>query len=242
MKMEQIQISADYIQAAKTIKQAILDSRYRAVRHVNKEILTLYYWVGNYVSVNSRAGTWNTNAISTISQLLQQELPGLTGFSETNIKNMRTFYEVWSPVLNRQPLAAEIGNIQIVKELQNRQPAVADLTTDDLECFMNIGFTHHREIIRKTQTLDERLFYIRKCAKEFWSKETLKYHLNENLYAKPKTSICWISSMLKTLILWTKGKLSKALYKMSRTSSWLLAPILPLWATSIGLKWLERSL
>ena len=99
--MEQIQISADYIQAAKTIKQAILDSRYRAVRHVNKEILTLYYWVGNYVSINSRAGTWNTNAIATISQLLQQELPGLTGFSETNIKNMRTFYEVWSPVLKR---------------------------------------------------------------------------------------------------------------------------------------------
>ena len=231
MKMEQIQISADYIQAAKTIKQAILDSRYRAVRHVNKEILTLYYWVGNYVSVNSRAGTWNTNAISTISQLLQQELPGLTGFSETNIKNMRTFYEVWSPVLNRQPLAAEIGNIQIVKELQNRQPAVADLTTDDLECFMNIGFTHHREIIRKTQTLDERLFYIspyircRKCQ----SVVTVDRALDT-------------ACPCKRMILWTKGKLSKALYKMSRTSSWLLAPILPLWATSIGLKWLERSL
>ena len=182
--MEQIKISADYIQAAKTIKQAILDSRYKAVRHVNKEILTLYYWVGNYVSINSRAGTWNTNAIATISQLLQQELPGLTGFSETNIKNMRAFYEAWSPVLNWQLLAADMDNIMIIKELQNRQPAVADLTAEDFECFLNIGFTHHREIIRKTQTLEERLFYIRKCAKEFWSKETLKYHLNENLYAK----------------------------------------------------------
>ena len=182
--MEQIQISADYIQAAKAIKQAILESRYRAVRQVNKEILTLYYWVGNYVSVNSRAGTWNTNAIATISRLLQQELPGLTGFSETNIKNMRTFYEAWNPVLNRQPLVADSGNVLITGELQNRQPMVADLSAEDFECFINIGFTHHREIIRKAQTLDERLFYIRKCAKEFWSKETLKYHLNENLYAK----------------------------------------------------------
>lgn len=182
--MEQIQISADYIQAVKVIKQAILDSRYNAVRHVNKEILTLYYWVGNYVSVNSRAGTWNTNAIATISKLLQQELPGLTGFSETNIKNMRTFYEVWNPVLNWQPLAADMENMLVVNGLTNRQPLAADLTADDLECFMSIGFTHHREIIRKTQTLDERLFYIRKCANEFWSKETLKYHLNENLYAK----------------------------------------------------------
>lgn len=177
----------DYIQAVKAIKNAILESRYRAAKQVNKEILSLYYWVGNYVSVNSRTGAWNTNAIATISKLLQQELPGLTGFSETNIKNMRTFYEVWSPVLNRQPLAADIENSLIVTKLPNRQPLAADLTEDDFECFMSIGFTHHREIIRKTQTLDERLFYIRKCAKEFWSKETLKYHLNENLYAKQGT-------------------------------------------------------
>jgi hypothetical protein len=29
-------------------------------------------------------------------------LPGLRGFSTTNIKNMRIFYEQWSPKLNRQ--------------------------------------------------------------------------------------------------------------------------------------------
>ena len=109
-----MRISADYIQAVKAIKQAILESRYKAVQQVNREILSLYYWVGNYVSVNSRAGTWNTNAIATISKLLQQELPGLTGFSETNIKNMRTFYEEWSPILNWQPLAADMDNSLIV--------------------------------------------------------------------------------------------------------------------------------
>ena len=96
-------------------------------------MLALYYWVGNYVSVHSRIGAWNTNAIATISKMLQQELPGLTGFSETNIKNMRIFYEAWNPVLNRQPLAA-------------------DLSERDFECFLSVGATHHREIIRKTET------------------------------------------------------------------------------------------
>lgn len=84
-----------------------------------------------------------------ISKLLQQELPGLTGFSETNIKNMRIFYEAWSPYLNRQ------------------MPS-ADLYAADYECFLSVGFSSHREIIRKTTTLKERLFYIRRCAKEFW--------------------------------------------------------------------------
>lgn len=131
--MKQTIISSEYIHAVKAIKQAILESRYRAARHVNKEVLALYYWVGNYVSVHSRIDAWNTNAIATISKMLQQELPGLTGFSETNIKNMRIFYEAWNPVLNRQLMSA-------------------DLSERDFECFLSVGFTHHREIIRKTET------------------------------------------------------------------------------------------
>ena len=59
-----------------------------------------------------------------------------------------------------------------------------DLDAYDFECFLSVGFTNHREILRKTFSLEERLFYIRRCAKEFWSKDTLKYHLAENLYKK----------------------------------------------------------
>ena len=119
--------------------------------------------------------------------MLQQELPGLTGFSETNIKNMRIFYEAWRPVLNRQPLAADLDKDLDISMLLNRQLTTADLGETDFEYFLMVGFTHHREIIRNTKTIEERLFYIRKCATEFWSKETLKYHLKENLYSKEGT-------------------------------------------------------
>lgn len=180
-------ITPEYIKAVKDIKQAILESRYRAARHVNKEVLALYYWVGSYVSVHSRVGAWNTNAIGVISKMLQQELPGLTGFSETNIKNMRIFYEAWNPVLNRQPLAADSDKELDISMLLNRQLTTADLGETDFEYFLTVGFTHHREIIRNTKTIEERLFYIRRCATEFWSKETLKYHLKENLYSKEGT-------------------------------------------------------
>lgn len=182
--MEHHQITTGYLQAVKTIKGAILQSRYRAARLVNKEMLALYYWVGNYVSVHSRIDAWNTNAIGVISKMLQQELPGLTGFSETNIKNMRAFYEAWCPYLNRQMPSADLYKSLDVSELPNRQLSAADLEESDFESFLNVGFTNHREIIRGTQTLGERLFYIRRCAKEFWNKETLKYHLKENLYQK----------------------------------------------------------
>ena len=93
--MEQKQITATYAEAVKAIKEAILESRYRAARLVNKEVLALYYAIGGYISVQSRAARWGSNAIGTISELLQQELAGLRGFSETGIKRMRIFYEAW---------------------------------------------------------------------------------------------------------------------------------------------------
>ena len=96
-------INQNYREAVKTIKEAILRSQYRAATSVNKEQLSLYYGIGRYVSKNSRIGFWGKGAIEQISSLLQKELPGLRGFSTSNIKNMRVFYEEWEPVLNRQP-------------------------------------------------------------------------------------------------------------------------------------------
>ena len=87
--MERTQISLDYLQAVKAIKAAILQSQYRAAKSVNREQLALYFSIGKFVSENSREGKWGTNAIESISELLQKELPGLRGFSGTSIKKTR---------------------------------------------------------------------------------------------------------------------------------------------------------
>ena len=84
-----------YTTAAEQIKEAILSSQYTAAKQVNAVQLSLYYGVGRYVSQNTRKGVWGTGAIKAISEQLHKELPGLRGFSERNIKNMRAFYEEW---------------------------------------------------------------------------------------------------------------------------------------------------
>lgn len=154
-------INQNYREAVKTIKEAILRSQYRAATSVNKEQLSLYYGIGRYVSKNSRIGFWGKGAIEQISSLLQKELPGLRGFSTSNIKNMRVFYEEWEPVLNRQPLADEFN----------------------WSDFLSIGFSHHTEIISKAKTLEARLFYIHECATRYWSKYTLRDYLKADLYS-----------------------------------------------------------
>ena len=181
INMEIAHISQEYIQAVKDIKSAILKSRYAAAKQANKELLKLYYFVGGYVSAHSRDGYWGSNAIETIVKGLQQELPGLRGFSARNIKNMRMFYEQWSPYINRQMLPDDLISSYTSTNYEIRQLTTAEFPIDN---FMAVGFTNHVEILSKIKDFDERLFYISQCAHGSWTKDTLKYHIAEDLYHK----------------------------------------------------------
>ena len=185
--MAQVTYSKQYSDAIQAIKQAILQSRYTAARLINREMLALYYAVGEYISFNSRTNTWGTGALEFISQQLQQELPGLRGFSITSLKKMRTFFENWNSIFSNRPSTTDKNTSSLIPE--NITITIRPLTTDelnisDLESFTSIGFTHHYEILLKTSDIEERLFYIRHCATEFWSVEKLRYYLNEKSYFK----------------------------------------------------------
>ena len=132
-----------YGDAVQAIKQAILKSQYEAAKGVNAQQLALYYSIGGYISANTRTGTWGKGAIDAISSRLQEELPGLRGFSATNLRNMRIFFEAWSPedaqgdslVATDESVRVALGNFH--------QAQLMKLQPKDAEAFKNIGFTHH---------------------------------------------------------------------------------------------------
>ena len=82
-------------QAVADIKAAILQGQYEACKGTNRIQLAVYYAIGKYVSQHSRKGVWGTGALEAISSQLRRELPGLRGYSATNLKKMRLFYENW---------------------------------------------------------------------------------------------------------------------------------------------------
>ena len=187
--MEQKQITATYAEAVKAIKEAILESRYRAARLVNKEVLALYYAIGGYISAQSRAARWGSNAIGTISELLQQELPGLRGFSETSIKRMRIFYEAWCSMFENRPLSADDLQNSIIPVGNKGHIEIRPLTTDELppetlDAFLSVGFTNHYEILAQKKDVEQRLFYIVNCATGFWNGDKLKYYMKDDLFGK----------------------------------------------------------
>jgi predicted nuclease of restriction endonuclease-like (RecB) superfamily len=171
-----------YLEAVKKIKNAILQRRYRVAVNANAELLSLYYSVGRYTSDNTRSGKWGTKAIEEISKLLQSELPGLRGFSATNIRNMRIFYEEWVQTLEPiRQLATDESNTDM-ENIAIHQLPTDELRQNDLTAFLRTGFTHHIEIISKRKSPDERWYYIKRCAAEFWTVLSLRDHLRRDDY------------------------------------------------------------
>lgn len=163
--------------AVNILKTAILQSQARAVKAVNQEQLALYYGVGRYISANTRNKHWGSGMIKSISQSLRSELPGLRGFGESQLKNMRLFYEAWSMLESNSPIATdEIGSASQVDENECstiRQLQLANLPDFPIVEFLSISFTHHVRIIENAKDINERLFYIRYCHNYKPTTETL---------------------------------------------------------------------
>lgn len=170
--------TADYNAAVQTIKEAILRSQYQAAKLVNREMLSLYYGIGRYISANSREGFWGTGAIKTISERLRKELPGLKGFSQTNLKYMRMFYEEWSPVIESK--ISKSSTVADGIDTDSLLPAKSSAVADDLERFLNLSFSHHIIILAEEKNIEKRWKYISLAIENKWDKRFLKAQIKDN--------------------------------------------------------------
>jgi len=152
--------------AASTIKDAIIRSRYQAAKLVNKELLSLYYAVGRYVSQNSRENVWGQGALKHISEELQRELPGLRGFSETSIKKMRLFFEGWQAIFTNRPLLTD--DLALVQNPEDKQADINSALTviTAINTTLDLSLLFEANLYRKTRTMNPR----RHC----WSAYELK--------------------------------------------------------------------
>ena len=175
-------LSTQYNDAVQQIKTAILRSQAKALSGVNQEQLALYYGIGRYVSYNTREGFWGKGAIATISAQLRAELPGIRGFSESNIKSMRTFYEEWRDLEANSPVAT--GELQLAEDEPGtiRQLQLTKYADFPITAFLSIGFTHHTAILTGVKTIEERKFYIQLCCDQKLSVDELQKRMAEDVF------------------------------------------------------------
>lgn len=176
-------LSTQYNDAVQQIKAAILRSQAKALVGVNQEQLALYYGIGRYISQNTRQGVWGQDAIATISRQLSAELPGLRGFSETNLRLMRIFYEEWSSLEANSSVATDELQLPDTEWNEIHQLQLTNYEDFPIVAFMSIGFSHHSTILAKVKSPEERKFYIQLCHDQQLSVEGIQRRIAENAYA-----------------------------------------------------------
>jgi len=119
------------------------------------------------------------------SERLRKILPGLRGFSANRLKNMRKFYEQWSMFDKSTIMNVETANSNSTIAIVELPDAIEsidiyhslsfpDTVSFPVEDFLHTPFTHHIRIIEKIDNINERYYYIRRCASEYLSVEALK--------------------------------------------------------------------
>lgn len=162
--MKEPEATDQYLTLLQDISNQILQSRYRAARLVNRELLLLYYAVGKRLSEKIAAEKWGSKVVNQLSTDLQKQLPGLRGFSATNLKNMRQFADVYSELIGQTSSG----------QLENIEPNV----------FFSIGFSHHILLLNRCNDWQERLFYMQKTVANQWTHEMLDWQIKAKPYQK----------------------------------------------------------
>ena len=194
---------SQYRDAVKAIKTAILQAQYEAAKGVNRIQLALYFAIGKYLSAHTRKGVWGEGALSAISEQLRRELPGLRGYSENSLKNMRKFYEEWiildgnSTVTTAESnstiaiVDSEKANSTIVIVENRSNPEVVDIHQSisipstlefPVEDFFRVPFTHHVRIIEGAKDIAARNYYIHRVAEEHLSTRKLQKLIKEEAH------------------------------------------------------------
>lgn len=110
--MSQGEITSNELPAYKEFlekaKSQIYGTRVRAATAVNRELIALYWWIGEHIVTSQEKHGWGKSVVERLSQDLKAEFSHKTGFSPQNLWYMRQFYLEYHNKPNLQRLVGEI--------------------------------------------------------------------------------------------------------------------------------------
>ena len=105
------------------IKQKVRQAQYEALKVVNTQLIHLYWEIGKSIA-EKQGENWGKAIVPKLSKELQNEFPGIGGFSAGNLWLMAQFYTEYQTVEFLVPLVREISwskHITILKKCKNNQ-------------------------------------------------------------------------------------------------------------------------
>ena len=192
----------DYRSWVKELKQRYLSARLKAAVEANRTLLEYYWSLGRDIAAKQYANTYGSGFYKTLSHDLRSEMPEEKGFSDSNIRYMYRFYQLYSQLFENLPQGVEdscnTNLLQGVEEFKtaNLPQAAEDLLTE----ICSIPWFHQQRIIDKSKgDAKKALFFVRKVIENSWGRDMLLNFLSTDLYERQAKAITNFSKTLPAL-------------------------------------------
>lgn len=147
-------LSGDYDNFLQELKERIHNAQVRAALAVNRELVILYWQIGQEILMRQRKQGWGAKVITKLAKDLQKAFPEMKGFSRTNLLYMRAFAEAYP-------------DEQIVQQAAGQIP-----------------WFHNCMLLDKVKDPEERLWYIQQTIEHGWSRSVLTQRVESGLYRR----------------------------------------------------------
>lgn len=120
--MADLALPDDYAALLGDLKAQIRTAQTRAALSVNRELVLLYWHIGQVILHRQQAEGWGAKVIDQLSRDLKAEFPDIKGFSPRNLKYMQQFAAAWPDEQMVQQLVAQIPwghNIILLQSLKD---------------------------------------------------------------------------------------------------------------------------
>lgn len=160
-------------------------SQIKASLRVNDEMLRFYWSIGKDITECHYDNRYGTHFYEKLSRDLSSKLNVAKGFSPTNLKYTKYFYNLYAPLIENRP--------QLVDDKmgENRPQLVDNFGVPILEkrdifsAIFSLPWGHHRFIIDKCSNNPQKaIFFVLKSLENQWGRSMLGNYLTTDLYER----------------------------------------------------------
>lgn len=194
VKIHDVNVDQEYVQWIAELKVRYRSAQSKAAVRVNAEQLMFNWELGRDLVLKKAEQRWGSGVVEQVSLDLQAAFPESKGFSTTNLWYMKQWYTFYSGASERlAQLGRELpqkklqqlgGEIQVVENEKNTKlhQTGGEIGIAFPSVFAYVPWRHHVEIVAKSKSIEEALFYILKTIEGNWSRDTLVNCIKADLY------------------------------------------------------------
>ena len=147
----EVALPTDYAALLTDLKARIRSAQTQAALSVNRELVLLYWQIGQTILQKQREEGWGAKVIEQLSRDLRAEFPDMKGFSPRNLGYMRKFADTWTDRDFVQQVAAKLP------------------------------WFHNCTLLDKLKDPSEREWYARATIQNGWSRNVLIHQIDSRL-------------------------------------------------------------